>query len=48
MQGEAERALRRVERERHKRLEKARVGRLLAQATLNDPLSEADFKNWAD
>ena len=64
---EAER--RRLERERLERLEKARVGRLLAQAralresqeirayvsavrdrqaTLNDPLSEADFKNWAD
>jgi hypothetical protein len=64
---EAER--RRLERERLERLEKARVGRLLAQAkalreaqeirayvsavrdrqaTLDDPLSEADFKNWAD
>ena len=64
---EAER--RRHERERLERLEKARVGWLLAQAkalreaqeirayvsavpdrqaTLNDPLSKADFKNWAD
>ena len=64
---EAER--RRLERERLERLEKARVGRLLAQAkaqreaqeirvyvsavrdrqaTLDDPLSEAGFQDWAD
>jgi hypothetical protein len=63
---EAER--RRLERERLERLEKARVGRLLAQAkalreaqeirayvsavrdrqaTLDDPLSEAEFQDWA-
>jgi hypothetical protein len=64
---EAER--RRLERERLERLEKARVGRLLAQAkalreaqeirayvsavrdrqaTLDDPLSEAGFQDWAE
>jgi hypothetical protein len=64
---EAER--RRLERERLERLEKARIGRLLAQAkalreaqeirayvsavrdrqaTLDDPLTEAGFQDWAD
>jgi hypothetical protein len=53
---EAER--RRLERERLERLEKARVGRLLAQArssavrerqaALDDPLSATGFQQWAD